>query len=63
MATQSDPGAGTATVSTILRPEVLQEVWDFWFSHLPSEENAVLPTMEQSKHWFMGGDELDNSCK
>ena len=63
MATKVDSAVDDADISNILRPAVLQEVWDFWFSHIVEEENAVVPKLEQNLRWFSGGEEFDSGCR
>ncbi|KAF3356828.1 hypothetical protein VDGD_10466 [Verticillium dahliae] len=45
-----------------ISPQLLGEVRDFWFSHLESEDAAILPGFNEMKRWFMGGEELDTLC-
>lgn len=46
-----------------ISPQLLGEVRDFWFSHLESEDAAILPGFNEMKRWFMGGEELDTLCR
>ncbi|KAG7111746.1 hypothetical protein HYQ44_009941 [Verticillium longisporum] len=55
---QSQPSSLEKTIT----PQLLGEVRDFWFSHLASEDAAILPGFNEMKRWFMGGEELDTLC-
>ncbi|KAM0323963.1 hypothetical protein ACHAQA_008545 [Verticillium albo-atrum] len=53
---------GKVVLDEALTPQVLNEVRDFWFSHISNEDAVILPGFSEMKRWFMGGDELDNFC-
>ncbi|PNY25636.1 MFS sugar transporter [Tolypocladium capitatum] len=51
-----------SSVKPHLTPALLREVCGFWFEHLASPDSVVLPTQDDSKRWFFGGEELDRAC-
>lgn len=62
MAATSNASSANADLDSALREESLLEVWDYWFSHIPSDDLTVLPREEHMKRWFMGGEEFDQGC-
>ena len=52
----------TSSVKQHLGPALLREVHDFWFEHFASPDSFAIPSTEDSKRWFMGGEELDRVC-
>ncbi|RFU74976.1 hypothetical protein TARUN_7257 [Trichoderma arundinaceum] len=49
-------------VSLILTPDVLLSVREFWFEHLSGPDSLVMPSVEENKRWFFGGEEFDKLC-
>ncbi|CAM1505142.1 Fc.00g107790.m01.CDS01 [Cosmosporella sp. VM-42] len=41
---------------------LLEDLRNFWYEHLTSEDNFILPNPEQNKRWFFGGKDLDDIC-
>ncbi|POR36995.1 Uncharacterized protein TPAR_02804 [Tolypocladium paradoxum] len=52
----------TSSVKPHLTPALLREVRDFWFEHVAGPDSLVMPTWDDSKRWFFGGEELDRVC-
>ncbi|KAL3440696.1 DUF924-domain-containing protein [Aspergillus insuetus] len=42
---------------------ILDEVFQFWFSHIKSEEHLILPTQEDHKPWFVADTAFDQECR
>ncbi|KAJ0418698.1 DUF924-domain-containing protein [Aspergillus carlsbadensis] len=42
---------------------VLRDVFQFWFSHIASEEHLILPTLEDHKPWFVADAAFDQECR
>lgn len=45
-----------------LTPALLQDVRNFWFDHLSSEDALILPGQSEMKRWFMRDPEFDKAC-
>ncbi|KAL3486468.1 hypothetical protein BJX62DRAFT_246793 [Aspergillus germanicus] len=43
--------------------DILKEVFQFWFSHIKSEEHLILPTQEDHKPWFVADTAFDQECR
>ncbi|KAM4057194.1 class I alpha-mannosidase [Hirsutella rhossiliensis] len=50
-----------SSVEQHLTPSRLGSVRDLWFEHLSGPDSLVLPSQDDNKRWFMGG-ELDRLC-
>lgn len=51
-----------SSVKRHVTPALLREVRDVWFEHLASPDSLVMPTWDDSKRWFFGGEALDRVC-
>jgi hypothetical protein len=49
-------------ISTVLTPECLKDIRDFWFEHIPHEDESFVPGKTTNMRWWAGGEEFDNAC-
>ena len=53
--------AKMAELKSIITPELLASVRDFWFEHVKNEDDLILPSQDVFMPWFAGG-EFDKRC-
>lgn len=46
----------------ILSPALLEDVRNFWFDHLSTEDALILPGQSEFKRWFSQDAEFDQAC-
>ncbi|KAM5351149.1 hypothetical protein ACJ41O_003872 [Fusarium nematophilum] len=46
----------------VLTHEKLQALREFWFEHLTSDDDRVIPKPEQQRRWFFSDKEFDSIC-
>ncbi|KAF7563969.1 hypothetical protein G7046_g142 [Stylonectria norvegica] len=51
-----------ASLKSLLTPDLLRGVRDFWYEHLDGGDDLILPKLEQNRRWYMGGKALDDIC-
>lgn len=52
----------TTDISSVLTPACLKEVRDFWFEHLPHDDELIVPGKTANARWWAGGPEFDTLC-
>lgn len=46
----------------ILTPALLEDVRNFWFDHLTTEDALILPGRSEFQRWFTRDAEFDRAC-
>ncbi|OAA56440.1 class I alpha-mannosidase [Cordyceps fumosorosea ARSEF 2679] len=49
-------------LATVLNPDFLKSVRDFWYEHLPGDDDLVMPGQVAYQRWYAGGAEFDRAC-
>lgn len=52
-----------SSIESIITPKVIKDVEDFWFEHLASADELVIPSDVATEKWFFGGPEMDKLCR
>jgi uncharacterized protein (DUF924 family) len=55
-------GSVSSDLKQTLTPALLEDVRNFWFDHLSSEDALILPGQSEMKRWFMRDSEFDKAC-
>ncbi|ATY59985.1 class I alpha-mannosidase [Cordyceps militaris] len=61
-AKQTTPSSSTMALDKVLTPDFLKSVRDFWYEHLPSDDDLVIPGQVAHQRWYAGGAEFDKAC-
>ncbi|KAM3503241.1 hypothetical protein MY10362_004322 [Beauveria mimosiformis] len=46
----------------VLDSNFLKSIRDFWYEHLPGDDDLVVPGQAAHKRWYAGGAEFDKAC-
>lgn len=46
----------------VLTRDFLKSVRDFWYEHLPGDDDLVVPGQATHQRWYAGGAEFDKAC-
>lgn len=49
-------------LETVLTADFLKSVRDFWYEHLPTEDDLFVPGQAAHARWYGGGVEFDKAC-
>lgn len=52
----------STSLESVLTPQFLKGLRDFWFEHFESQDAYILPGQKEMLRWFQGGKELDEIC-
>lgn len=52
----------TMALDRVLTKDFLKSVRDFWYEHLPGDDDLVVPGMVAHQRWYAGGPEFDKAC-
>ncbi|XWW97529.1 hypothetical protein V2A60_005513 [Cordyceps javanica] len=58
----SSSSSSMAALDKVLTPDFLKSVRDFWYEHLPGDDDLVVPGQTAHKRWYAGGAEFDKAC-
>lgn len=50
------------SLNQTLTPTLLEDVRNFWFDHLSSEDALILPESSDMQRWFSRDEEFDKAC-
>jgi hypothetical protein len=46
----------------VLKPSILDKVYQLWFRHLADDDHSVVPDKQEALVWFSQDDDYDKEC-